>query len=271
MSLENIGNEVYIRMNQAIIRKNNINHREGIFHVSDLIEPKCLRNVFYSKTDPAPRMDMSTAKNFFCGNIVHDNSDLSSVEGFHEFKMAYNPVTDKSVDLEKALKQHPDPKDKFWYDIVIGTLDDLILINGEYVIADKKTKASKPETVLFGKQYDGIKPEHKSQLSMYRLMLNRTRAIDAKYGCIMSLDYADKFRSPKAQPFELEKMEVTRNKMLERLNILKQSLITNELPERTVIPWMCNEYCEYASLCFNGEGVDFMGRETKSIPLTIRN
>lgn len=255
---EPISTEVFIAYNKAVVDNVTSGKREGIIHVSDLIQPKCLRNVYYSKKDPSPRMDYDTAKNFYAGNIVHSHTELSNIPELHEYKIAYNPFTDKIIDLQKALKEHPDPKDEYWCDITIGTIDDVLKMeNGEYIIADKKTKLSKPESLLLNKQFDGLKPEHKSQLNMYRLLLLRAKGIDAKYGCILSLDYADKFGTPKALPFDLEKPDVTRANMIQRQSDLKKYLKANKLPPRTIIPWMCSGYCPYWSLCFKDSGVDF--------------
>lgn len=257
MNLEDVGNETFVRFNQAVMRKAG-GDRKGIFHVSDLINPKCGRNIYYSKRDPLPRYDGETAKNFFGGNMVHEFTLLTKEE-YHEQHIIYSPFEDKVYPYEKTVKEHPDKNDEFWYKVVIGTPDDIILeeSSGEYYIADKKTKLSKPESVLFGKQYDSAKPEHKSQLSMYRLLFLRTKQIDCKYGCILSLDFSDKFVTPKTFAFELEDPQKTRLYMIERMTELTEYLKKKKLPERVVDQsnrWMCNRYCQYYSLCFDGAG-----------------
>lgn len=259
MTSDPISDAVFIAFNQAVVA-NTSGKREGIFHVSDLIQPKCARNVYYSKKDPAPRMDGETAKNFYCGNIVHEHSQLTTVD-LHEQPIIYNPFEDKVYPYKETIKAHPDfsGKDGFWYSNVIGKPDDIILLTDSknYIIADKKTKLSKPESLLLNKQFDGLKPEHKSQLSMYRLMLFKAKGIDAKDGCILSLDYADKFKTPKMLPFQLDDMDVTRKYMQSRVTELCVYLKANKLPPRTIIQWMCNSYCPYYSMCFDKDGVDF--------------
>jgi len=259
MTSDPISDNVFIAFNQAVV-ENISGKREGIFHVSDLINPKCGRNVYYSKRDPAPRMDGETAKNFYCGNIVHSHSQLTTIE-LHEQPIIYSPFEDKTYPYEKTLKAHPDfsGKDEFWYNVVVGKPDDIMLLSDgkNYIIADKKTKLSKPESMLLNKQFDGLKPEHKSQLSMYRLMVLRERGIDAESGCILSLDYADKFKNPKMLPFDLDPIETTKKYMQNRMIQLTGYLKAKQLPPRLIIQWMCNSYCPYYSMCFNKDGLDF--------------
>lgn len=253
MNLGEVGEEVYIAFNKEVVKNVKGDHRFGI-HVSDLVEPKCMRNVYYSKLMKVP-MTGETCKQFYGGNVIHAHTEFATIPAYHEFKIAYNPFTDKTIDLEKAMKEHPKEDDPFWLTIVIGTIDDVMKMpDGTHIIADKKTKLTKPETMLFSKPYTAIKPEHKSQLNMYRLMLNRKTGIDAKFGCIMSLDFADKFVSPKAQPFELEDPSKIRMEMIARMEELSEHLKNRTLPKRTIIEWMCNRYCPYYSECFDGDG-----------------
>lgn len=253
MNLGDVSDEVYIAFNKQVVKTVTGDHRFGI-HVSDLIEPKCLRNVYYSKLLKVP-MTGETCKQFYGGNIVHLNSELATIPAYHEFTIAYNPFTDKTIDLEKERKSHPDEHDPFWLTVVIGTIDDVMKMpDGTHIIADKKTKLTKATTMVFGKPYTAIKPEHKSQLNMYRLMLNRKTGIDAKFGCILSLDFADKFVSPKPQAFELEDPTKIRMEMISRMEALAEHLKSKTLPKRTIIEWMCNSYCPYYSMCFDGDG-----------------
>lgn len=253
MNLGDVSDAVFIAFNQQVVKNAAGEKRFGI-HVSDLVEPKCLRNIYYSKLFPVP-MTGETCKQFYGGNIVHAHTELATIPAYHEFKIGYNPFDDKIVDLEKARKEHPKDDDPFWYTVLIGTIDDVIkLPDGSHMIADKKTKLTRPETMLFSKPYTAIKPEHKSQLNMYRLMLLRKTNIDAKYGCILSLDFADKFVNPKPQPFELEDPTKVRMEMIHRMEKLVEKLKNRQLPERTIIEWMCNRYCPYYSMCFDGDG-----------------
>lgn len=254
-TLDEVGDFVYTKFNQDVVKITS-GKRYGIFHISDLIQPKCQRNVYYGKLDPLPRMDGETAKTFYRGNIVHHNSMLSNVS-IHEEHIIYSPFEDKCYDYEESIKKYKDG-DEFWYKVVIGTPDDILLMpNGkDHIIADKKTKLTKPETRLFGKEWDQIKDEHKSQLSMYRVLLEKAKGINAKFGCILSLDVGDGFQTPKPQPFELDDISKTRLTMIDLMSNMTKYLKGNLLPPRDVSKknrWLCDKYCPYFSFCFDGE------------------
>ena len=125
--------------------------RLDTWHVSDFVSP-CLRKTHYSKM-PELKKDMTDemAGILYQGVIVHDNSVLGSI---NELTMCYDIIKRENIDPStiKAMEKE-DPRKK---NIITGTLDDLLRIGNEFVIADKKTwnargykkKEASPEHIL---------------------------------------------------------------------------------------------------------------------------
>ena len=134
LTLEDINNQVYFlfRKSQAEVMHS---PRLGKIHVSDLIKP-CMRYVIYKKISSSSGMNTEELKSLYFGQLVHAHSQLAEKE-HHEKFLGYNYVEDKVVDLEwaKGLKED-DPKH---LDIIYGSIDDLIMIEDEWIICDKKT------------------------------------------------------------------------------------------------------------------------------------
>lgn len=128
--------------------------------------------------------------------------------------------------------------------IITGSLDDLILYNGEYIIGDKKTwnargwKKTTPDT------------NYTLQLDIYRLLLWKSWKIDASSGCLLYLDKGDDC-NPKPMAFRLQDMEITKQ-------FLKNTLMVMQSKEGPPINpcWLCNGknregkiYCDYWEKC----------------------
>jgi hypothetical protein len=196
------------------------NHKRlNTWHVSDFVS-ECLRKTQYSKTHPA-KFDPSKAKIFWLGHVIHEALPLAT-----------------SQEVENR------PLDELG-SVITGTLDDLIpLGNGEWVIADKKTYSG-------GGYYKKTAPDpsYRLQLDIYRVLLEATLGINAKYGCLLYLDKkADMAATPIA--FDLTPIEETKVKMR---NILKEL----QSGDATANPcWLCNGankkkaiYCDYKDIC----------------------
>ncbi|MBT5087954.1 MAG: hypothetical protein HOM71_10795, partial [Deltaproteobacteria bacterium] len=129
---------------------------------------------------------------------------------------------------------------------ITGTLDDLLKVGNDYVIADKKT--------YNGSSYKKTEPDESyvRQLSIYRVLLHKAYGIDAKYGCLLYLDKAhDLNELPMA--FELHHPEVTKEFLKETLYELRRNPEPNPC-------WLCNGknkakkvFCPYLDQC-NKEG-----------------
>lgn len=206
-------------------------------HVSDFVSP-CFKKVWYQKNFPTP-IERKTKSILYHGLVVHEHSQLSH---FHEVTMCY--------DIEKDVGYTPQEVEAMpredTKNIITGTLDDLMKIGDNYVIADKKT--------WNGKGYKKTQPDegYQLQLSIYRVLLEKSYGIDAKWGCLLYLDKANDLEElPMA--FVLRPIEETKQILKSTLKILRS------IPEPNPC-WLCNGanrkgkiFCPYLDQC-NREG-----------------
>lgn len=213
------------------------NHKRlNTWHVSDFVS-ECLRKTQYTKTHPA-KFDPSKAKIFWLGHVIHEALPLAKL---NEVQMCYNIETEMGLTAQEVENRSLDELGS----VITGTLDDLIpLGNGEWVIADKKTYSG-------GGYYKKTAPDpsYRLQLDIYRVLLEATLGINAKYGCLLYLDKkADMAATPIA--FDLTPIEETKKKMRDILKELQSG-------DATANPcWLCNGankkgaiYCDYKDIC----------------------
>ena len=190
---------------------------------------------------------------FYNYNIMkydrYTDDGLIVLEIEHDVGISYSEFTNK-YDIEKDIGYTPqqveamDKEDTKY--IITGTLDDLLKVGENYVIADKKT--------WNGKGYKKTEPDdsYVRQLSIYRVLLYKAYGIDAKYGCLLYLDKAnDLDELPMA--FELHHQDVTKEFLKDTLHELRHH------PDPTPC-WLCNGankakkvFCPFLDQC-NREG-----------------
>ena len=246
LTLDTIKDEVFIAYRKAQLKAMDTTRR-GQLHVSDVISP-CMRKVWYGKHDNDKSMDTESMRALYFGQIIHSHTELAIPE-FHEIEMAYNYVTDKVVDLEK-MKDVP-LDDPIWWDIIIGSLDDLLIIGGEYVVCDKKTTGS---IDWFAKERSSASDSHITQLNHYRVLLQKCKNIDAKFGCVIYIDSknSQRFEKPILKPFRLKPIEEALENIRTNGKILKESILKDKKPDRTIC-FLCSGMCPYAEKCMREE------------------
>ena len=170
--LSYLQDDVYFRFRKAQVKAMET-VREGVLHVSDVISP-CLRMVHYRKTDTNPSMTTESMRALYMGQIIHAHSMLADNKKFHEIKLAYDYVEDKVINLPRAIdpdsKEYIKPDDPKWYDILIGSIDDLVKSGDNYMICDKKTTAS---IDWFSKATSKPSEYHVDQINHYRVLLKK--------------------------------------------------------------------------------------------------
>ena len=248
VNMKTIQDHVYFKLRKAQVDAMKT-VREGTLHVSDVISP-CHRNVYYKKTDTNPSMDTESMRSLWFGQIVHAHSDVADKPEWNEIKLAYDYVLDKPVDLDKMLKKLK-PDDKKWYDILIGSVDDLIEIDGEYVICDKKTTGS---IDYFSRATSKASESHMNQINHYRVLLNKCMNIDAKYGCVIYISNTKGIKNDKPIPlsFKLADVDTTLESIKSNGIAIKNMMLEGTMPERTRC-FLCDGMCPYAQTCFDGE------------------
>ena len=244
LKLEDVNNHVYFEFRRAQVEALKT-ERLGVIHVSDIIKP-CMRNVIYKKILPQTGMSTEDYKSLYFGQIVHSNSMIARPE-HHEKFLAYNYVKDEPLTREEAL-QIP-PEDPEHLDIIYGSIDDLLEIDGKWVICDKKTTGS----IDYFSRYNSKPSEsHIDQINRYRVLLKKCYDIDAEFGCVIYISNKiekETREKPSILSFKLRPIEETLKDMIEKSRIIKDSMNDCTLPERTKC-YLCDGMCEYASMCF---------------------
>ena len=244
LKLEDVNNHVYFEFRRAQVEALKT-ERLGVIHVSDIIKP-CMRNVIYKKILPHTGMSTEDYKSLYFGQIVHSNSMIARPE-HHEKFLAYNYVKDEPLTREEAL-QIP-PEDPEHLDIIYGSIDDLLEIDGKWVICDKKTTGS----IDYFSRYNSKPSEsHVDQINRYRVLLKKCYDIDAEFGCVIYISNKiekETREKPSILSFKLRPIEETLKDMIEKSRIIKDSMNDCTLPERTKC-YLCDGMCEYASMCF---------------------
>ena len=212
-------------------------------HVSDLLKP-CDRYVIYSKIFP-PEFNSTNAediKSLVFGQMVHHEIKLDKEN--NEIPLVYNWVWN-------TLANTFDINSKPNWDILAGTIDDLVYVKGEPIICDKKTTGSIDYFKKFGKPSDS----HREQINYYRVLLKKCLNIDAKWGANI---YINNCISPDEKkkdipvviiPYKLDDEEKTEKKMMERCQVIKDYMTKKIIPPPTY-NFLCDKYCNFATRCF---------------------
>lgn len=247
VKLDDISSGVYFAFRKAQVEGMGT-ERLGKTHVSDLIKP-CMRYVAYSKFTPKTS-DTEDIKSLFFGQAVHNITVLNDEE-HNEMFLAYDYVKDEPLTREEALKiPEDDPRQ---LDIIYGSIDDLVKVNGEWIICDKKTTGS---IDYFSKARSSASESHVDQINRYRVLLKKCYNIDAKYGAVIYISNGiekEKKDKPQVKPFKLADIEETLADMVEKARTIKGIFEKRLLPERTKC-FLCDGFCPYATKCFTDEG-----------------
>ena len=198
LTLDKVKSKVYFAWRKAQMKALET-ERLGTIHVSDLIKP-CLRNVMYGKfTKQSSSAD--SIRSLFYGQAVHKITVLSDLN-YNEMFLGYDYVKDEPVSIEEAQAMKPD--DPRHLDIIYGSIDDLIKIEDEWIICDKKTTGS---IDYFSKYNSKPSDSHKDQINRYRVLLDKCYNINAKFGAVVYISNnvpKDKVDKPSVLPFKLE-------------------------------------------------------------------
>jgi CRISPR/Cas system-associated exonuclease Cas4 (RecB family) len=243
---EVIESDIYFRYRKAQNRVLDT-ERLGQLHVSDLNSP-CVRKVYYSKNTPKREMDTESSKALIFGQMVHKAIILEP--DANEVTLGYDWVKNESVDL-KELSKKLDPSDPRWYDIIIGTIDDLVMVGMDTVICDKKTTGS----IDYFKKYKKPSESHVSQINKYAVLLKKCRGVTATKGCVVYISSTmtkDPYDKPTILSFDLEEQEDTYKEMVEKAKAIKNAMVNDEKPERTKC-FLCDGMCPHATFCFDDD------------------
>jgi len=136
--------------------------RLGTFHVSDIIKD-CLRYPAYSKIFTDKMMTTEDYKSLYMGQVIHSNSILTTPEK-HEMFLAYDYENEIPITYEEAKNMADD--DPRQMNILYGSIDDVLEIDGQWVISDKKTTGSLDYFIR--KRDKKPNESHMKQINVYR-------------------------------------------------------------------------------------------------------
>ena len=245
LTLDQIKEKVYFEFRRA---QTDAMHTErlGKIHVSDLIKP-CMRNVIYKKVLPFTGFNTEDMRSLYFGQAIHNASMVAKEDKYHEMFFGYNYARDEALTLKQA-KAIPE-NDPQQLDIIYGSLDDLVKVDGEWVITDKKTTGS---IDYFAGRYGKPSESHIAQINCYRVLLKKCYDIDAKHGAVIYISNninREKKDKPTVLSFKLNPIDETLKDMIIKARVIKDSLLETKLPERTKC-YLCDGMCPYASRCF---------------------
>jgi CRISPR/Cas system-associated exonuclease Cas4 (RecB family) len=164
-------------------------------HVSDLTDD-CMRKAWYRinghKQDDK---DFKKALPLVHGTQLHECCNLGGVE--HEMSLAGNIFKMERVDYSKD--QHKD-----FYETIQGSMDDLIEIDDELIICDKKTtKKSIPREVS---------DKYKEQMNIYKLLYFIETGVEISRAAIIYIDKSSAWERHKTRVFDLDSIEEIRKR-----------------------------------------------------------
>ena len=245
---ETVSDKVYFAYRKAQI-KGMETPRLKCIHVSDLIKP-CMRLVTYNNMGE-PAKTAQDIKSMFIGQAIHTITDLSTNIIDHEKLLLYDWVNDKGYTGPTGtdIKMRP-------WDFIAGSIDDIVDVDGEPVIVDKKTTGS---IEYFHSRTATANEGHRLQINCYGVLLEKCYGIKVKKGCVMYIpNSVSKDNSIKNEPiahaFNLTKPEETLNMMKTNAAIIKDAMTKHTLPGRTK-NFLCDGMCPYAVKCFTDDRV----------------
>ena len=223
MNEAEISNHIIEQFKRAQQDKVLSGERSDTVHVSQLTIP-CMRKTWYDFHQEQKPLSYATICNFYLGIILHENISLG---GRNEVPLSANIRTMKPIEIKDINKDN-------FYDCLAGIVDDILEINGEPVIVDKKTTNQIPE-------YSA--EEYVAQINYYKLLLYIKEGVEVKTGAILYLDKSSSFKESKCFVFHLWSLKDIAEQVISKLDQLK---CENE-PER-VITWRC-DWCPHLKVC----------------------
>ena len=199
-------------------------------HVSDLVGD-CMRQPWYRLNGfkPEPRTFQEVI-GLVHGTALHECCDLGGIE--HEIKLAGNLLNMRKSTYE--IKQRPDSER---FSIVQGSMDDLIVIDGEYIICDKKTTKKIPYVVPL---------RYQTQMNIYKLLYFIQTGIDVKRAAIIYIDKTTGWSRHKTISFELLDIDEIKPYCTDKL----LTLASSKPPDRFESP-IC-KFCPHKKVCDPG-------------------
>ncbi len=196
-----------------------------VIHVSDLTQD-CMRKAWYRLNDYAKDLkDFKHSLPLAHGTALHNICNLGGVE--HELSM-FCDIQDMV-----SLPRHDGGISGF--NCIKGSMDDLVEIDGELIICDKKThKKGLPKVA---------KEQHIRQMSIYKLLYFITTGVEIKRAAIIYIEKVTAWERHQTRVFDLPSIENIRDFVLPKLQVLD-----TKTPPPKVTGFLCT-WCDYYETC----------------------
>jgi len=197
-------------------------------HVSDLTS-ECMRKAWYRLNDYAKDLkDFKKSLPLAHGTALHNIINLGGIE--HELTMFCN-----IHNMTDNYKEKREMKELDIINSVKGSMDDLIEIDDELIIADKKTvKKGLPKVA---------KPEHVAQMNIYKLLYYITTGVEISRAALVYIEKTSCWERHRTCMVDLQPIEDIRKFVLDKLQILD-----TDSPPPKVVTFLC-PWCDYYTEC----------------------
>ncbi|MFB5617554.1 MAG: PD-(D/E)XK nuclease family protein [Nitrosopumilus sp.] len=212
---------------QSIINFESKQEARKNIHVSDLVSD-CVRKPWYRLHGYKQKeKTFKQALPLVHGTMLHECVDLEGLE--HEVALAANVYKDEPA------KYTNKKRGKDYFEIVQGAMDDLIEIDDDLIICDKKTTKSIPKEVSL---------QYKTQMNIYKLLYTINNPdVDIKKAAIIYIDKTTAWAKHKTIVFDLLDIGEIKQFVLDRLALLEGQ----QLPPREE-SFLCH-WCPFIDEC----------------------
>jgi CRISPR/Cas system-associated exonuclease Cas4 (RecB family) len=156
------------------------------------------------------------------GTALHEVCNLGGIE--HELSMFCNIKRGREKNGTDSL-----------FDCVKGSMDDLVEIDDELIICDKKTtKKSIPREVP---------DNYKAQMNIYKLLYYITTGVEVQRACIIYIDKSSAWERHKTRCFDLKPIDEIKTFVLDKL-----AMLDTDTPPDKVVTFLC-PWCSYYTEC----------------------
>lgn len=211
---------------QSIVNFEKQQENRTNIHVSDLVS-NCMRKPWYRLRDYQQSVkDFSKALPLVHGTMLHECTNLGGLQ--HELKLAGN------VKTMKPARYTNKPRKADRYEVIQGSMDDLVEIDDVLYICDKKTTKQIPKEISL---------QYQTQLNIYKLLYFINYNVDIPRGAIIYVDKTSGWSKHRTITFDLLDVNSIRDYVLSALVVLEQ----DDTPKR-VESYLCN-WCPFFEEC----------------------
>ena len=217
--VEKIVGERFLRSIAEFRESGKKEQENNIVHVTELVH-ECPRYPYYNRCLNKQIMDLTGFLKTSYGRMVHTVTKMSDM---HELEV-------KMVTASGT--------------VISGTIDEVLNIDGVYVIVDKKTTRTAIKNAY---------NHHWKQVDYYAVLLEKSKGITARYGALCYINLAE-VGEPKVFVKQIRNIGLIEQDLVARANAIAMALRERKLPECNRY-WLC-KYCNFSNYCVRNKGLE---------------